>query len=84
MAREEGIPAGLLRPVVIWPFPEKRIRQLAGQAESFIVIELNQGQIVNEVERSVAGRAQTILVPHTGGAVHRPEAILDVIRKVAR
>lgn len=84
MAREEGIPAGLVRPVVVWPFPEKRIRELAGQAKAFIVVEMNCGQIVNEVERSVAGRARTVLIPHSGGAVHRPEAILDVVREVAR
>ncbi len=84
LAREERIPAGLLRPIVVWPFPEKRIRELAGQAKAFIVVEMNQGQIVHEVERGVAGRARTVLVPHAGGAVHRPEAILEVIREVAQ
>jgi 2-oxoglutarate ferredoxin oxidoreductase subunit alpha len=84
MAREEHIPAGLVRPVVVWPFPEKRIRELAGQAKAFIVVEMNHGQIVHEVERAAAGRARTVLVPDAGGAVHRPEAILDVIREVAR
>jgi 2-oxoglutarate ferredoxin oxidoreductase subunit alpha len=84
MAREENIPAGLLRPVVVWPFPEKRIRELADRAKAFIVVEMNYGQIVNEVERLVADCAKTVLVPHAGGAVHRPEAILDVIREVAK
>lgn len=84
MAREENIPAGLLRPVVVWPFPEKRVRELAAQAQAFVVVELNHGQIVNEVERSAGGRARTVLVPHGGGTVHRPEAILEVIREVAR
>lgn len=83
MAREEHIAAGLLRPVVVWPFPEKRIRELAEHADAFVVVEMNYGQMVHEVERAVAGRAKTVLVPHGGGTVHRPEAILDVIREVA-
>ncbi len=84
MAREERIPAGLLRPIVVWPFPEKRIRELAARARAFIVVEMNYGQMVREVERAAAGRCKTILMPHAGGAVHRPEAILDIIREAAQ
>lgn len=84
LAREEGIRAGLLRPVVVWPFPEQRIRELAQRAKAFIVVELNQGQMVKEVERAAAGQARTVLVPHPGGTVHRPGAILEVLREVAR
>jgi len=79
MAREQGIAAGLLRPVVIWPFPEKRVRELATRARAFVVPEMNYGQLVLEVERCVAGRAPTTLVPHMGGTVHRPEEILKAI-----
>ena len=79
MAREQGIAAGLLRPVVVWPFPEKRIRELAARARAFVVAEMNYGQIVLEVERLVAGRAPVTLVSHAGGSVHHPEEILDAI-----
>jgi 2-oxoglutarate/2-oxoacid ferredoxin oxidoreductase subunit alpha len=81
MAREQGIRAGLLRPVVVWPFPEKRIRELAGKAKAFVVVEMNYGQIVHEVERLAGDRARTVLVPHGGGTVHDPEAILKIIRE---
>jgi len=86
MAREQGIRAGLLRPLVVWPFPEKPIRELAQRAgmSGFVVPELNLGQIVHEVERCVAGRVPTRLVPHAGGTVHRPEEILEAIVEVAR
>jgi 2-oxoglutarate/2-oxoacid ferredoxin oxidoreductase subunit alpha len=83
MARQEGIRAGLLRPVVVWPFPEKRIRELAPNLKAFVVVEMNLGQMVNEVERSAAG-TNTVLIPHAGGNVHSPEEILKVIREVAR
>jgi 2-oxoglutarate ferredoxin oxidoreductase subunit alpha len=79
LARQRGVRAGLLRPLVVWPFPEKRIKELARQARAFVVAELNFGQIALEVERLVAGRAPTVLVTHAGGAVHHPEEILDAI-----
>lgn len=79
MARERGVAAGLLRPMVVWPFPEKRIRELAKRARGFVVPEINYGQIVNEVERLVGGRAPVELIPGAGGAVHHPEEILEAI-----
>jgi 2-oxoglutarate ferredoxin oxidoreductase subunit alpha len=79
MARERGVAAGLLRPLVLWPFPGKRVRDLAQRARAFVVPEMNLGQISLEVERCVAGRAPTVLVPHAGGTVHRPEEILEAI-----
>ncbi len=82
-ARQEGIRAGLLRPVVVWPFPEKRIRELASKAKAFVVVEMNLGQMVNEVERCAAG-TKTVLIPHAGGNVHAPEEILQVIREVTQ
>ena len=81
LARAQGVRAGLLRPVVVWPFPEQRIRDLAKRSEvaAFIVPEMNYGQIVLEVERLVGQAKPTVLMPHAGGTVHRPEDILKVI-----
>ncbi|MFQ5663367.1 MAG: 2-oxoacid:acceptor oxidoreductase subunit alpha [Terriglobia bacterium] len=79
MARERGVAAGLLRPLVVWPFPEKRIRELADRAHAFVVPEMNYGQMVLEVERCVAGRVPALLLPHAGGTVHHPEEILEAI-----
>jgi 2-oxoglutarate ferredoxin oxidoreductase subunit alpha len=79
-ARAEGLKVGLLKLVTVWPFPEKRIRELAGNVRAFVVPEINAGQIVLEVERCAAGKARTILVSHLGGDIIRPEAILEAIR----
>ena len=81
MARAEGLPVGLLRPVVVWPFPEKRIRELASRVRAFVVVEMNYGQMVHEVERCAAGKARTVLLGHGGGTVHEPEGILEAIRE---
>jgi 2-oxoglutarate ferredoxin oxidoreductase subunit alpha len=83
-ARDEGIKAGLLRLITVWPFAEDRIRKLASTVKAFVVPEINYGQIVREVERCAAGKARARLVPHMGGSVHLPEAILEAIREEAR
>ena len=84
MARNKGIKVGFLRLVVVWPFPEKRIAELAGQVKAFVVPEINLGQMVLEVERCSAGKAPAIHVPHAGGGVHNPQSICDAIVEAAR
>ena len=84
LAREQGIKAGKFRIISAWPFPEQHIRELAGRVKAFVVPELNLGQMVREVERSAAGKAKVISVPHAGGTVHQPEVILKAIVEAAR
>jgi len=83
-ARAQGVKVGLLRPLVIWPFPETRVRELAQRVKGFLVVELNYGQIFFEVERVVAGRARVSLLGHGGGTVHEPEVVLEEILRVVR
>ena len=80
-ARAAGIRVGRLRLITVWPFPEKRIRELAPKVKAFVVPEINYGQMVLEVERCAAGQAKTILVPHGGGDVHNPQDILEAIKE---
>jgi 2-oxoglutarate ferredoxin oxidoreductase subunit alpha len=79
LAQEEGVKVGFLRLIVVWPFPEKRIRQLAGKVKAFVVPEINYGQISYEVERCAAGKCDVIHVPHGGGGVHDPGKICAAI-----
>lgn len=79
LARTEGVRVGFIRPIVIWPFPERRIRELAPFVKAFVVPEINYGQIVLEVERCAAGKAAAIHVPHPGGGVHDPHVICEAI-----
>jgi len=79
LARQKGYKVGKLRLITCWPFPERRIREIAGKTKAFVVPELNLGQMVREVERAANGKARTFAVPHAGGSVHRPEDILKVI-----
>jgi len=81
-ARLEGIPVGLLRLVSIWPFPEDLIQELTGQVQTFIVAEMNLGQVRREVERLIHKPVKGI--HHAGGAMIPPEPILKTIQEVAQ
>jgi len=81
-ARQKGLPVGMLRPVVVWPFPEWRVRELARRVKVFVVPELNLGQIAFEVERLAAGQARVVPVTHAGGALHDPRQLLEVVEEI--
>ena len=83
-ARKEGIKVGSLRMITIWPFCEKRIREISARVKAIVVPEINYGQMVLEVERNAGGRCKVISVNHCGGAVHDPQVILDAIRKASQ
>jgi 2-oxoglutarate ferredoxin oxidoreductase subunit alpha len=80
-ARNLGIPVGFLRLISLWPFPVDRIRSLAEDADAFIVVEMNLGQMIQEVERHV--KQPVYGVHHAGGAMMSPGQILEKIKEVA-
>jgi 2-oxoglutarate ferredoxin oxidoreductase subunit alpha len=84
LARREGVKVGTIRLIVVWPFPENMIRDLAKKVKAIVVPELNMGQIALEVERCAAGNAKTVLVPHAGGGVHSPDDISKAIVEAVR
>jgi 2-oxoglutarate/2-oxoacid ferredoxin oxidoreductase subunit alpha len=82
LARERGIRAGLIQLATLWPFPEKRMREIAsGDLKGFVVPEINYGQIAHEVERCAAGR-DVLFLGRMGGAVHTPKTILEAIESI--
>jgi 2-oxoglutarate ferredoxin oxidoreductase subunit alpha len=83
MAKAEGVKVGHLRLITVWPFAEKRIRELASRVKAFVMPELNYGQMFFELQRAVEGKAKTYLVPHGGGTVHDPEVICRKILEAA-
>jgi len=79
IARKKGIKVGLLRLVVVWPFPEQRIFELASRGKALVVAEMNYGQVFYEVDRSARGKAPVVLAGHGGGTVHNIE---DIVKKI--
>jgi 2-oxoglutarate ferredoxin oxidoreductase subunit alpha len=84
LARAKGVKVGRMRLQGVWPFPEKRFREVAQRIKAFVVPELNMGQVVLEVERCAGGHCRTISMPHPGGTVHKPLDILAAIEKGAQ
>lgn len=84
MAREQGLKVGMHRLIVAWPFPEKRIQEIAEKAKAIVVAEMNYGQMFLEVDRLVAGRCPVKLVGHCGGMVHDPQDICNAIVEVVK
>lgn len=84
LARETGIKVGVLRLITVWPFPEKKIHDLASKIKGFVFPEINAGQIVLELDRCAKGQTRVISVPHMGGWVHDPEDILKAIQEASK
>ena len=80
-ARKEGIKVGQIKMVTVWPFPEKRVKELAGKVKSLIMVEMNYGQVFLDMERCAAGQCQCYLLGHAGGTVHNPEDIYNTIKE---
>lgn len=73
--REHGLPVGLLRPITLDPFPEAALRDLADRVDGLLVVEMNAGQMVQDVRRVVAERAPVRFYGRTGGVLTMPEEI---------
>ena len=81
-AREQGIKAGMLRLITVWPFPEDQIRDLATMVKGFVTVEINLGQIHLEVQRCVAGKVPAFLVGHPGGTIISPERVVEALKEL--
>ncbi|MCD6379084.1 2-oxoacid:acceptor oxidoreductase subunit alpha [bacterium] len=79
--RGEGVRVGTLRLITVWPFPEKRITQLAEKIKAFVVPEINYGQICFEVERCARGKAETLSVFHDRSDDNGVSNIIDTIKR---
>jgi 2-oxoglutarate ferredoxin oxidoreductase subunit alpha len=82
-ARKAGFKIGSLRLKTIWPFPEKRVRELARKVKAIIIPEINYGQIVYEVERCAAGHCNIISLSYGPGVIPKPEELQNAIKRAA-
>lgn len=79
--REEGIKAGLLRPVTLFPFPKKEIARLSTQVKSMMSVELNLGQMVDDVRLAVNGKCPVGFYGRQGGNIYTPDEIVEEFKK---
>ena len=81
ISREEGIKAGLFRPITLWPFPEKQLREAAHGKRGVLVVEINAGQMIEDVRLSVNGEEPVEHFGRLGGIVPEPDEIVKAIKE---
>lgn len=84
IAREQGIRAGLLRPISLFPFPSQRICEAAAGARSVLVVELSNGQLIEDVRLAVNNVTPVRLLNRMGGMIPTAEDVLEVVKKMER
>ncbi|MDI6754260.1 MAG: 3-methyl-2-oxobutanoate dehydrogenase subunit VorB [Thermodesulfobacteriota bacterium] len=82
LARAEGLKVGLFRPITLFPFPEKALFDLSQRVKRFLTIEMNTGQMVEDVKLSVARDADVHFYGHAPGSPPAPEELLNALKKV--
>ena len=80
-ARAAGIKIGLLRPITLWPFPSKEIARLASKVKGILTVELNAGQMIEDVRLAVEGSVPVHHFGRMGGIVPNPNEVLDALRE---
>lgn len=81
IARAEGIKLGLLRPITLWPFPTEAISQYANQVRGMLSIELNAGQMVEDIRLAVNGMVKVEHFGRLGGIVFTPDEVLQALKE---
>lgn len=80
--REQGIKAGLVRPISVWPFPTEAVKRAADKADNLLVVEMSMGQMVEDVQLAVNGKKAVHFYGRTGGMIPTPEAVVEEIKKI--
>ena len=81
-ARKMGIKAGLIRPITLWPFPKDALLKASAKAKAFISVELNMGQMIEDVKLAINCSKPVHFVGRTGGMIPSPEEVLAKIKEI--
>ncbi|MBR2053921.1 MAG: 3-methyl-2-oxobutanoate dehydrogenase subunit VorB [Clostridia bacterium] len=83
-ARAKGIKVGMIRPITLWPFPEKVLKAAAEKCKAFLSVELNMGQMIKDVKLAIDCKKPVDLCYRTGGMIPSPEEVLSAIEKMQK
>jgi len=81
-ARREGIKAGWIRPITLWPFPTEQISKAAEEFRIFLTVEMSLGQMLDDVKLAVAGKAPVVFYGRPAGGIPTVQQILEKIRQL--
>ena len=84
IAREQGIKVGLLRPITLWPFPTKKIAELGKKVKGILSLEINAGQMVEDIRLAVECNVPVQWYGRLGGIIPEPEEVVEQIKKMTR
>ncbi len=82
-AREEGIKAGLFRPITLWPYPSAELEATLATAKQYLCVEMNMGQMIEDVRLSIHDKAPVEFFGRTGGIIPTPKEVLNKLRAMA-
>ena len=85
-AREQGIKAGWIRPITLWPFPAEQTRKVADESQSsslqFLVVEMSYGQMVEDVKLALAGKCEISFYGRAGGGIPTVDKVFEKIKQL--
>lgn len=81
LAREEGIKVGLIRPITLWPFPSKILNEYADKVKGMLTVEMNAGQMVEDVRLAVNGKVKVEFFGRLGGIVPTPDQVFEALKE---
>ncbi len=81
LAREEGIKVGLIRPITLWPFPSKVLSEYADKVKGMLTVEMNAGQMVEDVRLAVNGKVNVEFFGRLGGIVPTPDQVFEALKE---
>lgn len=81
-ARQNGIKAGWIRPITLWPFPSEQISRAADELRIFLVVEMSNGQMLEDVKLAVSGKAPVVFYGRPGGGVPTVDEIFEMIKQL--
>jgi len=84
MAREKGLKIGLFRPITLWPFPKARIAELAKRVKKFVAVEMSLGQMVEDVQLAINGRADVYLHAKPGASIITAEEVCKTLENIVK
>ncbi|MGO1371482.1 MAG: 3-methyl-2-oxobutanoate dehydrogenase subunit VorB [Senegalia sp. (in: firmicutes)] len=79
---EEGMKVGLIRPITLWPFPDKAFEEITDKTKAVLTVEMSTGQMIDDVKIAVNGKKPVYFYGRTGGMVPTPDAIVSEIKKI--
>ena len=81
-ARSDGLKVGMLRPTTLWPFPSTELAELANRTKNFLVFEMNMGQMLEDVQLSLEGKADITFYGRPGGVIPTPSEVFRVLSRL--